>query len=196
MLQLCRDLDLLQETFRAECGSEIEEHNKPKILARGRWVAKYPAREKRGYHINGLYAPIGLGSSWAALAENWLESHKDPVKLKRFVNTVLGEAWEDQARKVKTSELAERAAITMSRVLGDQNVHVMEPLMAAEDFAYFANIVPGFYINLGTTKPGTTSGWNHTPNFMADDGSVPVGMRVMSNLLLDYLQAQSSRPEN
>jgi amidohydrolase len=91
---------------------------------------------------------------------------------------------------INDADLAERAAVTMSRVLGSENVHVMEPLMAAEDFAYFANIVPGFYINLGTTKPGTSSGWNHTPNFMADDGSVPVGMRVMSNLLLEYLTAE------
>jgi amidohydrolase len=64
--------------------------------------------------------------------------------------------------------------------------------MAAEDFAFFANIVPGFYLTLGTTKPGTSSGWNHTPNFMADDGSVPVGMRVMSNLLLEYLTAEGA----
>lgn len=95
---------------------------------------------------------------------------------------------------INDAELAERAALTMSRVLGDENVHVMEPLMAAEDFAYFANMVPGFYLTLGTTKPGTTSGWNHTPNFMADDASVPVGIRVMSNLLLDYLQTESNRP--
>jgi amidohydrolase len=93
---------------------------------------------------------------------------------------------------INDAELADRAAITMSRVLGGENVHVMEPLMAAEDFAFFANIVPGFYLTLGTTKPGTTSGWNHTPNFMADDGSVPVGMRVMSNLLLEYLTAEGA----
>ena len=76
---------------------------------------------------------------------------------------------------------------TLVRVLGPEQVHELEPMMAAEDFAYFANQIPGFYIRLGTTKPGTTSGWNHTPDFMADDASVPVGMRVMSNLLLDYL---------
>lgn len=92
----------------SECGSEIEEHYKPKMLEAGRWVAQHPERKKRGYHINALYAPIGLGDNWVTLAEIWLEAHKDPVKLKRFVNTILGEAWEDQARKVKSSELAER----------------------------------------------------------------------------------------
>ncbi len=64
-------------------------------------------------------------------------------------------------------------APTLYRVLGEANVHILEPFMIAEDFAYFANIIPGFYISLGTTKPGTSSGWNHTPNFMADDAARP-----------------------
>jgi amidohydrolase len=95
---------------------------------------------------------------------------------------------------VNDAQLAQRAARVMARVLGDENVHVLEPFMAAEDFAFFANLVPGFYFTLGTTKPGTTSGWNHAPNFMADDTSVPVGMRVMANLLLDYLRAPDAAP--
>ncbi|HEX2190035.1 MAG TPA: hypothetical protein VHG51_14105, partial [Longimicrobiaceae bacterium] len=52
---------------------------------------------------------------------------------------------------------------------------------------YFANRVPGLFFRLGTVKPGTVSGGHHTPTFMADDASIPVGMRVMSGLLLDYL---------
>ena len=77
---------------------------------------------------------------------------------------------------------------TLQRVVGAANVRLLDPIMAAEDFAYFANEVPGFYFSLGTTKPGTTSGWNHTPDFMADDSSIPVGIRAMSNLVLDYLR--------
>ncbi len=88
---------------------------------------------------------------------------------------------------INDPDLAHQMAPTLVRVFGEEHVHALDPIMAAEDFAYFARIVPGFYFSLGTTKPGTTSGWNHTPNFMADDASVPVGMRAMSNLVLDYL---------
>jgi amidohydrolase len=87
--------------------------------------------------------------------------------------------------------LTEEMAPTLVRVLGADNVKVQDPIMAAEDFAYFANLVPGFYFSLGTTKPGTTTGWNHTPTFQADDGAVPVGIRAMSNVVLDYLKAHS-----
>jgi amidohydrolase len=87
-------------------------------------------------------------------------------------------------------ELTERMAPTLTRVLGDENVEVLEPTMGGEDFAYFANEVPGFFFRLGMVKPGTVSGGHHTPTFLADDGSVPVGMRAMSNLLLDYLESR------
>jgi len=90
---------------------------------------------------------------------------------------------------INDTALAHMMIPTLERAVGAENVRQLDPIMAAEDFAYFANEVPGFYFSLGTTRPGTTSGWNHTPNFMADDSSVPVGIRAMSNLLLDYLRA-------
>ena len=87
-------------------------------------------------------------------------------------------------------ELTQVMAPTLTRVMGDENVKVLEPTMGGEDFAYFANEVPGFFFRLGMVKPGTVSGGHHTPTFLADDASVPVGMRAMSNLLLDYLESR------
>lgn len=76
---------------------------------------------------------------------------------------------------------------TLEAVLGEENVAEDLPTMGGEDFAYFANEVPGFFYWLGTLKEGTASGPHHSPTFRADDDSVPVGMRAMSNLLIDYL---------
>ncbi|KPK82041.1 MAG: hypothetical protein AMS25_03950 [Gemmatimonas sp. SM23_52] len=89
--------------------------------------------------------------------------------------------------------LARETAPTLARVLGSENVHLIDPQMAGEDFAYFANEVPGFYFTLGTTRPGTTSGGLHTPTFMGDDSALPVGMRAMTNVLLDHLRAHSQQ---
>jgi amidohydrolase len=83
--------------------------------------------------------------------------------------------------------LTQRMVPTIRRILGAQNVHELEPAMVGEDFSYFANTVPGFYFRLGVQKPGTTSGDHHTPTFQADDASIPIGMRVMAGLVLDYL---------
>ncbi|MBI4541937.1 MAG: amidohydrolase [Gemmatimonadetes bacterium] len=88
---------------------------------------------------------------------------------------------------VNDRELAARMRPTLERVLGRENVHLLPPATVAEDFAYFATEVPGFYFRLGTVRPGTVSGDHHTPTFMADDSAIPVGIRVMAILLLDYL---------
>jgi amidohydrolase len=88
---------------------------------------------------------------------------------------------------VNDRPLTETVRPLLERTLGADRVKVVEPSMAGEDFAYFANEVPGFYFRLGVVKPGTTSGGLHTPTFRADDSAVPAGMRVMARLLVDYL---------
>jgi phage terminase large subunit GpA-like protein len=92
-----------------ECGKEIHEHCKTEMLALGRWIPEHPDRPTRGYHINGLYAPIGLGYRWVELAQEWIDAQGDYGKLKRFMNTVLGEVWEDRTHDVKANVIMERA---------------------------------------------------------------------------------------
>lgn len=102
----------------AHCGAEIHEHHKAQMLAKGRWIAKQPDNPRRGYHINALYAPNGLGPTWLSLAVKWHEIHHEPgsgksrapeqAKLMSFINEDLGEVWEDQATALKAHDLAKR----------------------------------------------------------------------------------------
>ena len=92
---------------------------------------------------------------------------------------------------INDPELAAEMLPTLARVVGAGNVLTLDPVMGVEDFSIFANDVPGFFFRLGQVKPGTVSGNHHTPTFLADDSAVPVGMRAMSTLLLDYLSAPS-----
>ncbi len=95
---------------------------------------------------------------------------------------------------VNDPALSKRVRPSLERAVGRENVKDEEPVMGGEDFAYMANVVPGFYLRLGTTKPGTTSGGLHTPTFHGDDGAIPVGMKAMSLLVLDYLSQPPGRP--
>jgi len=94
---------------------------------------------------------------------------------------------------VNDRALSDRMRPTMIRLMGAQNVPDVPPTTGAEDFAFFANQVPGFFYRLGTVKPGTTSGDHHTPTFQADDDAIPIGIRMMSTLLLDYLSSGGMR---
>ncbi len=79
------------------CGAEILEGEKPTLLARGRWIAERPrVKLVRGYHINSLYAPIGLGLGWRQIAQKWVDVQGDTAALKAFVNTYLGEVWREE----------------------------------------------------------------------------------------------------
>lgn len=91
-----------------ECAAEIYEHQKPAMLANGRWIADVPSSPIRGYHISALYAPIGLGPSWLDLAIEWQHAVKSPNTLRTFINTHLGETWEEQGDKIEPTGLLAR----------------------------------------------------------------------------------------
>lgn len=88
------------------------------------------------------------------------------------------------------AELAARVAPSLADVVGEENVEILEPTMGGEDFAEFSRLVPGFYFRLGTAHPELGSGGHHTPTFRADDDAVPLGIRAMTEVLLDYLAGQ------
>lgn len=93
-----------------ECGVCIEEHQKAAMIAAGRWIPAFPERKIRGYTINCLYYPIGLGPRWIDLVQRWRDAQNDPARLKTFVNDRLAETWEDPAmRAVKHNVIADRA---------------------------------------------------------------------------------------
>jgi amidohydrolase len=89
--------------------------------------------------------------------------------------------------------LVEKTLPSLRRSVDETGLELMEPIAGAEDFSFFARETPGFFYFLGTTKPGATSGDHHTPTFMADDAAIPVGIRTMSLVLLDYLDRESRR---
>jgi phage terminase large subunit GpA-like protein len=77
------------------CSYHIQNHEKSRMLAAGEWRAEAtePTDGKiRGYHLNGLYAPVGW-MSWGDIAQKFTQSHRNPEKHRVFVNTVLGEVW-------------------------------------------------------------------------------------------------------
>lgn len=88
---------------------------------------------------------------------------------------------------INDTGLVRRFQPVMERVLGPGMVRQAPPLTGAEDFSWFARAVPGLMIHIGAVPRGKVSGGHHTPTFYADDGTVPVAMRVMSALVVSAL---------
>lgn len=92
---------------------------------------------------------------------------------------------------VNNPELVAKTLPTLHRLVGAANVVEMPQWMGGEDFSFYGQIVPGFFLRLGTgnTVRGITSDI-HTPTFDIDEESLVVGVRVMSEVLLHFLERQ------
>lgn len=91
---------------------------------------------------------------------------------------------------VNDPALTTRMIPTLQRAAGTQNVKQGSPTTASEDFSRYAQKVPGLFVSLGVTPPSKdwrTAAPNHSPLFEADEAALPIGVRVMSSLALDYL---------
>ena len=90
-----------------ECGSEIAESNKTNMLLKGEWRATAAGRYK-GYHLSSLYSPLGW-YSWSDAATDFIAAKKgSQAQLKTFVNTVLGECWQEQGSQIDPASLIVR----------------------------------------------------------------------------------------
>lgn len=88
------------------CGALIAEEDKGRMLADGEWIAEHPGRRIASFHLNALYSPW---ARWDELVREFLEAKGNPERLKAFVNTMLGETWEEQGDQVEAHALRHRA---------------------------------------------------------------------------------------
>jgi phage terminase large subunit GpA-like protein len=95
-----------------KCGDLWEEWRKGELLLRGEWVPTAIPKDTRvrSYHLNALYYPYGWPeNAWVNLARLWEDTHRDPTRLKSFVNLKLGEPWKDPSTaKADADELMGR----------------------------------------------------------------------------------------
>jgi amidohydrolase len=84
-------------------------------------------------------------------------------------------------------DLYRRMAPTLRRVAGDDFIEAQQTT-TAEDFSYFANEVPGLFLFLGVGADDPKLVYpNHSPRFYADERALPVGVRALTALTLDYM---------
>jgi len=100
------------------CERPIEERHKPWFMAEAngaRWIATAPpdvaaaAAEAGtvGYHISGLYSPLGM-LSWPRIARAWEAAQGNDAALKTVKNTILGEVWQESGEAPDWERLYER----------------------------------------------------------------------------------------
>ncbi len=89
--------------------------------------------------------------------------------------------------------LTERMLPTIRRTAN--KVDLVKAATGAEDFSFFAEKVPGLYLFVGGKPldvPVEQAPAHHTPEFVVDDSGMKTGVRLLTNLTLDYMAGSTS----
>ena len=90
---------------------------------------------------------------------------------------------------VNNPALTEQMLPTLARVVGSDRIVLGPPVMATEDFSYFAQQAPGLFFWVGITPPdqdAKRAAPNHSPLFKVDERGLLPGLRGMLHLVADY----------
>ncbi len=86
-------------------GCIINDSDKIGMLRLGKWVAEAPFEGIAGFHINEIYSPW---VTFATMVTEFLKAKRLPETLKTWVNTSLGETWEEAGETVEADSLLTR----------------------------------------------------------------------------------------
>lgn len=94
---------------------------------------------------------------------------------------------------VNNKEIVRFTVREAKSLLGEDKVHLQEPRMGAEDFAYFLRRFPGVLIRLGCHDPerGFEHGL-HSPHFDFDERTLEVGARLFTHLLTRFTEVHQA----
>jgi len=119
-----------------------------------------------------------------------------PARIEELVRGITGSFGASHSLKITPGapvtmnhpEMVKRAVPVLETAVGKENVLLQKPQMGAEDFACYAERVPGFYFMLGVRNEslGITE-MLHTPRFDVDEACLSVGVHAMSSVVLECL---------
>ena len=86
--------------------------------------------------------------------------------------------------------LTEKMLPSLRKTAGTENVLLKPAVTGAEDFSFFQQKAPGLFFFLGGMPKGSdpkTAPSHHTPDFFIDESGFKLGVKALTNLVLDYM---------
>jgi amidohydrolase len=90
--------------------------------------------------------------------------------------------------------LLEASIPSLRKAVGASKVMLDSPELGSEDFAFYEEVIPGFFFHLGVfnSEKGIESPV-HTGTFDVDERCIVIGVEAMANLVVDYLEQESAK---
>jgi amidohydrolase len=135
-----------------------------------------------------------IEGTFRTLDEKWrFDAHEKMIKMASLIAEGMGGKCEFEVRKGypflrNDEDLTSSAKQGAIEYLGNENVVDLDTWMAAEDFAYYSQIIPACFYRLGTRneKKGIVSSV-HTPTFDIDEDALSIGVGLMAYLAVKKL---------
>ena len=94
----------------SKCGVISSESAWKEHFDNGKFIAKYPGRKVRGFHINAL---ASLLMEWREIVEKFLIANEEKKKgnielMKVWTNTEMGQTWEEEGQQIEEEDLMKR----------------------------------------------------------------------------------------
>ncbi len=155
----------------------------PSVLSFGKVIANGAT--------NVIPNEVTMEGTFRTLDEKWrLEAHDKMVKMATMIAESMGGKCEFEVRKgypflYNDETLTGKAKQHAIEFLGTENVLDLDIWMAAEDFAYYSQIIPACFYRLGTRNEdkGIVSSV-HTPTFDIDEDALEIGSGLMAYLAI------------
>jgi amidohydrolase len=138
---------------------------------------------------------VKIQGTFRTLDEPWrAKAHQKMLQIAHGIVEGMGAELNFEIRKgypflQNAPELTARAKQAAVDYLGEENVLDLDIWMAAEDFAFYSQVVDGCFYRLGTRNEakGIVSGV-HTPTFDIDEDALEIGAGLMAWLAVSELQ--------
>jgi amidohydrolase len=106
--------------------------------------------------------------------------------------------WETPSYPVTHNEalLTEKMLPSLRHVVGADKVKEETLITGAEDFSFYQQKIPGMYFFVGSTPADQdrfTAPANHSDYFFVDEKSIPVAIRAMTQVAVDFLDGAGNR---
>lgn len=95
------------------CGSCWDDLQRNTAVSNGEWRAEKPWNGNVSYHLNQIYSPFAPLSDGV---RDFLDAKNNPELLKTWVNTFLGETWEDAGVRLDHTDLMEQREEYASKI--------------------------------------------------------------------------------
>jgi len=159
----------------------------PTVLSFGKVVANGA--------VNVIPNQVQLEGTFRTMDETWRkEAHRLIRQIAAGISSSMGGSCEVEIRSGypvlhNHEQVTLQAKEKAIELLGPENVEDMDIRMTAEDFAWFAQSIPGMMYRLGTKERGTDKVFGlHTPHFKVDESALKTGISMLAYLSIELLK--------